>query len=395
LHLSPSSLTFEEGASGAIQATLLDGAGSAVRHKAILFVVRNSGGDSGGIVHFSRTVITDFRGEATLVLDDANLTRGDYTVQAYFGGNSPLAGLTLDDARYEPPDPATSMLTSALTVLPPDTDDDGIIDDEDNCVLTPNATQEDGNDDGQGDACDPQIGQITGPTEPVEFSQQPVLLSATFSDADDDDQHTAEWDWGDGTTGAGIVDQAANTVSGSHTYAQPGTYALKLTVYDGYPAAAEAFFEFVVVYQATNDAFVTGGGWIDVDAGSCHLDDACLAAQGRANVGFVARPNSGNRPPSGNVQFHFNAGGLRFRSDALSSLSINRGGRNATIEGTGTVNGSQAPNGQPYRFTLWLEDGAPDTLQMRIWWDDGAVQQIVFDNGGAQPLDGGSVTIHR
>jgi hypothetical protein len=380
LLISPQALTFEEGSAGSVQARLLDNAGSGVRHKSILFVIR----DESGAVRFSRTVITDFRGEATLALSDALLARGDYTLQVYFGGNSPLAGLTLDDARYSP-----STAGSSIVVQAPDTDKDGIIDDADNCPLTPNPAQTDSNNDGQGDACDPQIIMISGPTEPVEISQQPVVLLATFSDPDDD-SHTAEWDWGDGTVSAGIVDQEAKTVSGSHTYAQPGSYTVKLTLRDSYPATAEAFFEFVVIYEETQGGFVTGGGWIDVQAGVCQLDEACLAVQGKSNFGFVARSNRGNRPPSGNVLFHFNAGGLRFRSDTLTSLSIIQGGSSARLEGTGTVNGAGS-----YRFMMWLEDGAPDTLRMRIWWQDGGNEHVVFDNGAGQALGGGNVTIHR
>ena len=57
-------------------------------------------------------------------------------------------------------------------------------------------------------------------------------ILATFIDPDAGDTHTAVIDWGDGTVTAGIVDQAAQTVSGSHTFAAVGTYMVTITVTD-------------------------------------------------------------------------------------------------------------------------------------------------------------------
>jgi hypothetical protein len=55
---------------------------------------------------------------------------------------------------------------------------------------------------------------------------------ATFTDPDVGDTHTAVIDWGDGTVTAGVVDQAVQTVSGSHTYAELGDYTITITVTD-------------------------------------------------------------------------------------------------------------------------------------------------------------------
>ena len=58
------------------------------------------------------------------------------------------------------------------------------------------------------------------------------LGPATFTDAGSGDTHTATIDWGDETVEAGVVDQVAGTVSGSHTYADDGTYTVTVTVTD-------------------------------------------------------------------------------------------------------------------------------------------------------------------
>jgi PKD repeat protein len=62
-----------------------------------------------------------------------------------------------------------------------------------------------------------------------------VEASALFSDEDLLDTHTAVWDWCDGTTFPGDVDEtgASGSVSGSHIYAAAGVYTVTLTVSDG------------------------------------------------------------------------------------------------------------------------------------------------------------------
>ena len=61
-----------------------------------------------------------------------------------------------------------------------------------------------------------------------------VTLMASFSDPDMEDVHTATIDWGDGTgLQAGTVDQANDTVTVSHVYANDGGYTLTVTVSDG------------------------------------------------------------------------------------------------------------------------------------------------------------------
>ena len=49
---------------------------------------------------------------------------------------------------------------------------------------------------------------------------------------------------------------------------------------------------YVVIYDP-GAGFVTGGGWINVTAGSCRLTTVCEGAIGKANFGFISKYKKG------------------------------------------------------------------------------------------------------
>jgi parallel beta-helix repeat protein len=190
------------------------------------------------------------------------------------------------------------------------------------------------------------------------------------------------------------------TVSGSNYTAGsvPGIYDVGLVVNDGQgdsPLASTT----VVVYDPTG-GFVTGGGWINSPANACHLTTACEELTGKANFGFVSKYKKGASTPTGETQFVFHAGDLSFHSDTYEWLVVNQGGANAQYKGTGTINGALDPNGMPYGFMLWGNDGdnadpvSADTFRIRIWSETPVSEVVVYDNGFDQPISGGSIVIH-
>ena len=44
---------------------------------------------------------------------------------------------------------------------------------------------------------------------------------------------------------------------------------------------------------------------------------------------------------------------------------------------------------------IWAIDGDPDTFRIKIWYEDGSSEVIVYDNGFNQPIGGGSILIHK
>ncbi len=227
------------------------------------------------------------------------------------------------------------------------------------------------------------IDAINAPPAPVQLNTT-VEASASFSDPDEGDTHTSEWDWGDETTSAGTVDEETQTVSGSHVYTTAGVYTVTLTVTDEGNASGEAVFEYVVVYDPSA-GFVTGGGWIDSPTGAYTADPSLT---GKANFGFVAKYKKGATTPTGNTEFVFKAGDLNFHSSSYEWLLVT-GSNYARFKGWGSINGEEG-----YRFMLWAGDD-PDTFRIRIWEeDDYGNEYDLYDNGFDQEIMGGNIVIH-
>jgi hypothetical protein len=247
----------------------------------------------------------------------------------------------------------------------------------------------------------PTVGTITAPLEPVQVDTA-INTSADFTDPGLLDTHTAIWDWGDDNTSAGTVIETdgSGSVTGSHAYATPGVYTIKLAVTDKDDDSGESIFQYIVVYDP-DGGFVTGGGWIWSEAGYCKLTAACDGAEGKANFGFVSKYKKGAHVPTGETEFQFKAGNLNFHSDSYQWLVV--AGPKAMYKGEGKING--AGN---YGFMISAVDEKltpstdTDLFRIKIWeGDDG--DTVVYDNqmGEADDADptteigGGNIVIHK
>ena len=244
----------------------------------------------------------------------------------------------------------------------------------------------------------PRVGDITGPPiDPIEVGAA-ISVTADFTDQTAGDTHTAEWDWGDGSTSPGTVTESegSGTVTGDHTYATAGVHTVRLTVTDDNGDEGLSEFRFVVVYDP-DGGFVTGGGWIDSPAGA-YAADASLT--GKANFGFVSKYKKGATVPTGQTQFQFKVADLKFHSSQYEWLVV--AGPHAKFKGSGTING-----GGNYGFMLTATDGevngggGVDGFRIKIW-DKDAGDGIVYDNKMGQSDDsndttaigGGSIVVH-
>lgn len=252
----------------------------------------------------------------------------------------------------------------------------------------------------------PAVGLITAPMDPLAVNNT-TTASATFTDPGLLDTHTALWDWGDGNTSPGIVEETggSGTVTGTHTYTMTGVYTARLTVTDDDGDSDESAFRYIVVYDPEG-GFVTGGGWIQSPEGAYTLDPSLT---GKANFGFVSKYKKGANVPTGNTQFQFKVADLKFHSDTYQWLVVS--GARARYKGVGVINGEGE-----YKFLLTAVDAdinpndsiGVDRFRIKIWVeDDQGNETVVYDNGlgaedypddptvGTTEIGGGSIVIHQ
>jgi len=93
----------------------------------------------------------------------------------------------------------------------------------------------------------PTVDAINVPLKPAPVNKA-INTSVNFTDPGTLDTHTAVWDWGDGTTSAGVVSESNGSgfVSGEHTYDAAGVYMVKVTVTDDDGGVGESIFQYVI-----------------------------------------------------------------------------------------------------------------------------------------------------
>jgi hypothetical protein len=259
----------------------------------------------------------------------------------------------------------------------------------------------------------PVITSLTGPSAPVALGS-PVTVTGTFSDhGRTGDTYTISSTWTTITGSVSVPNVGAtsyNANTGTFSIVTPntipaGVYTVTVNVTDRWNVSSTpvSVSTYVVVYDPSG-GFVTGGGWIVADAGSCVQTYApagvCTGATGgRANFGFVSKYEKGATTPSGNTEFQFQAGNLNFKSTSYQWLVVS--GARAQFKGLGTINGQSG-----YDFILTAVDGGlpggnnQDGFRIKITYNG----NVVFDNqtgasdsdplsGSSTALAGGSISI--
>lgn len=243
----------------------------------------------------------------------------------------------------------------------------------------------------------PEVEPPTVPLDPVPVDTT-ITAETTFTDAGTADTHTAFFDWGDGSTSAGTIDEAdgAGTTTGEHAYSEPGVYQIAVTVTDddGADATATAA-SYVAVYDS--NASAAGAGWIVPGGSSSNVDDALPGIDGesKAHFGFsVEYENGAATYPSGRLRFRYRVGDLDLRAADFDWLVVTNQNW-AKFEGIATIN----RDSDLYPFRVDARDGKTsgqaDRFTIKVWApgaDPDADEPIYRASGD---LGGGNVRIRR
>jgi len=246
------------------------------------------------------------------------------------------------------------------------------------------------------------IGPISA-NDPVAIGTT-LSASASFTDANAADTHSASWTWGDGgsaQSGTVVESGGSGTAKGSHVYAASGIYSVGLAVTDSGGLTSNVSRN-VVVYDPSA-GFVTGNGWIQSPPGAYKPD---VSVAGRATFSFVSKYQKGAKVPTGTTAFQFQSADLDFYSDTYDWMVVT-GQARAQFKGTGTLNDADG-----YKFMLTAIDGqvtgsgGKDRFRIKIWHYDASLQQdvTVYDNqldsstdgtlSEGTAIGGGNIVIH-
>ncbi len=222
----------------------------------------------------------------------------------------------------------------------------------------------------------PPIADANGPY--IAAAGTVLFVDASGSSDPDDDALRYDWDWGDGTSSADAGPMP------NHVYDLANIYRVCVTVSDPAGATNTDCTE-AVIYDPTAGK-VIGGGWFDSPRGAYRPDPG---ATGRMHFGFVSLYRRGADIPTGVMRLRLVAAGINFLSTGYDWLVL-PGDRTAVFTGSGTINGSG-----DYRFRVWIVDGAPDAMRIRIWTSDTrGTETVVYDTGSAQTIGGGNIVVH-
>jgi hypothetical protein len=176
-----------------------------------------------------------------------------------------------------------------------------------------------------------------------------------------------------------------------HTYTVAGIYTVTLTVTDKDNGIGSAQFLYVAVYDPSA-GFLTGSGKYTSQAG---WDTQNTQATGDVQFGIEAKYQNGNTP-TGKSKITFKAGNLDFTSTSYSWLVVS--GAKATLQGTGTINGSGS-----YTILISVIDGSQRGGQnlIRVKITDSS-NRVIYDTQPGAPdsadpttaLSNGSIKVH-
>jgi hypothetical protein len=216
----------------------------------------------------------------------------------------------------------------------------------------------------------PVLKSLTVPTAPV-LTAASATATASFTDPYDID--TAVFNWGDGMTSNGVLG-GASTFTGTHAYAKPGFYTVKVTLQDSMGAQATATSSTQVIVYDPKSGFVTGIGSITSPAGAYA---ASPSLTGDATIELLARyPVFINKPFTGVTAFQFPKAKVIFTSMSYDWLVIQKDVKKAFYKGSGKITGKG-----DYAFLISVIDGgskpAQDKIRIKIW--NKATGAVIYD----------------
>ncbi|MGX4640366.1 PKD domain-containing protein [Massilia sp. SYSU DXS3249] len=210
---------------------------------------------------------------------------------------------------------------------------------------------------------------LVGPIKITGKLRAPATLTFTafFTDADPHDRHTATWDFGEGSTQAGTVNEknGSGSVTGQHTYQNEGEFTITLTVTDsrGKRTTIRLGIDVLPAGPCT-----CGRGTFTSPPGASGASGVLATQPGLATFAFSSSAGKGS--------VRFDTGGLHLRSTQATPE-----GRNGQVRyrGSGILNGAR---GYQFLLTATRSPDGTDRVGVRIWHRDprSGANVVDYDN---------------
>jgi hypothetical protein len=184
----------------------------------------------------------------------------------------------------------------------------------------------------------------------------------------------------------GIYNETKEGVMETINLINPGIYDLLIRAADNKGNISDPVSATLVSYNPLG-IFMANNCWINSPEGA-YTADASL--KGKAAFYINARYLENATMPTGNLEFYFEEANMSFYSNNYNWLVVNQDGMGAQLKGSGTINGKGN-----YQFMLYTAKGTPDTFHIKIWLEENGGNNIIYDNGADQPVDGGNIEIHN
>jgi hypothetical protein len=236
----------------------------------------------------------------------------------------------------------------------------------------------------------PTVGALSLPLAPFPVGYE-VEAEAEYADPGVLDAHSGRWEWGDGSVSSGRVSpdpqpevESSGSVTGTHTYLDPGLYLVRLLVSDGDGGVGTSDPAEAPVYDPAA-ARARGEVTFNSPSGAYALNPAFSRQARLAFDGQYAPDAAAGLPPQGEIEFELVDGGMSFEAHELDWLVV--AGTRVWIAGTGAVNGVGR-----YGIVVALDLG-PDghLVRVRIWDRDNAGAPI-YDSQPGAALDAAPTT---
>jgi hypothetical protein len=221
----------------------------------------------------------------------------------------------------------------------------------------------------------------------VFYTTASVILEATLSGSEE------------GVAGASVRFYVDGALEGSALTSRAGVARLEIGIMPAgvYAVQAQAagglVAEALVAVCDPTAGCVTGAGWIESRSSAFPIDPTLA---GKAAFGFTSRYEAKAEAPTGSTEFYLRPASLNFQSSDYEWLVVT-GNDYARFKGSGKINGLQAPGKQDFKFMLWVGDGTgdggADTFRIKIWWEDGRREHVIYDNGLDQAILSGKVVV--